>query len=264
MSYTAKVIAVFGRTLRAGRWKLADDSLVIAVFGRCVLDLSRAYVDEEDEDLSMTVFALFGSVSVVLPPGCDVEPSGIALLASSEVEIPSEKAEDITQEVLAPMDISWFAMFGRVRINELVIEPEPVVEVEALPPPAVEVFDGGPADDPAADRAAQAARYEAENARRAAARASDAARDADTSAEAEQAALRDEIAQWRSETGRPEADEGRSFDPESEIEPEPEAVEPEPAPEPEVEAAEPTEPASAVEPEPEATEPTGEDEPAAS
>ncbi len=191
MSYTAKVVAVLGRTLRAGRWKLADDSLVIAVFGRCVLDLSRAYVDEDDDELSMTVFALFGSVSIVLPPGCDVEPSGIALLASSEVEIPSDKSEDVTQNVLAPLDISWFAMFGRVRINELLPEPEPELTSE-LSPPAVEVFDAtreAAASPPVADPPA----------------APDAAAVSEEASQAEQAALRDEIAQWRTETGRPDA-----------------------------------------------------------
>lgn len=196
MSYTAKVIAVLGRTLRAGRWKLADDSLVIAIFGRCVLDLSRAYVDEDDDELSMTVFALFGSVSIVLPPGCDVEPSGIALLASSEVEIPSDKATDITQDVLAPLDISWFAMFGRVRINELLpdadAETDVISELDAtLPAPAVEVFGGADGPDPAPETPAPAV-------------AAEQAAEARAAAESDQAALQDEIAQWRSETGRPE------------------------------------------------------------
>lgn len=233
MSYTAKVIAVLGRTLRAGRWKLSDDSLVIAVFGRCVLDLSRAYVDEDDDELSMTIFVLFGSVSIVLPPGCDVEPSGIALLASSEVEIPSDKDEDITAGVLAPLEISWIAMFGRVRINEFVLEPEP----DVLPPPAVEVFDGEgtpPAPNHVADAEQQAkeAEQEAQVKREAQvkldAQVEQDAQRAEADAEVEQAALRDEIAQWRTETGRPEADQ--QADPALEIETDPpQAVQPEAA-----------------------------------
>ncbi len=219
MSHTAKVIAVLGRTLRAGRWKLADESLVIAVFGQCVLDLSRAYVDEEDDELSMTVFALFGSVSIVLPPGCDVEPSGIALLASSEVEIPSDKAEDVTQDVLAPLDISWFAMFGRVRISELALEPQLPKADDVLASPAVEVFDSDaaaptaesaspapePVPDPVPDPAIAVEEQEA----------------AAAELEAEQAALQDEIAQWRSETGRPEPDNRPVVDTEAEIQPDP-------------------------------------------
>lgn len=214
MSYTAKVIAVLGRTLRAGRWKLADESLVIALFGRCVLDLSRAYVDEEDEELEMSIFCLFGSVSVVLPPGCDVEPSGIAFLASSEVEIPSDKAEDLTHEVLAPLDISWFAMFGRVRINEIspdVVAPEPT---SGLGPPDVAVF--GAPQDLRVGSGAPVGSLEAQH------DGSDLSPVPGPAAVAEPAedevALREEIAQWRSETGRP-APEAQP-DPGSEIEPE--------------------------------------------
>lgn len=247
MAYTAKVIAVLGRTLRAGRWKLADDSLVIAIFGRCVLDLSRAYVDEEDDHLSMTVFCLFGSVSVVLPPGCDVEPSGIALLASSEVEIPSDKIVDITQDVLAPLDISWIAMFGRVRINELSPEVEPgaiTLVVDALAPPAVEVFDSeaaasapqvtpDPATTPAAVATAGIQPAEAPAAEVAPAApdpAEVAQQEADSAAEvaAEQAALQDEIAQWRAETGRPEPERDSAED--AEADPSSDADEPVPDP----------------------------------
>lgn len=206
MSYTAKVIAVLGRTLRAGRWKLADDSLVIALFGKCVLDLNRAYVDEEHDELYMQVFCLFGSVSIVLPPGCDVEPSGIALLASSEVEIPSDKAEDITTDVLAPLDISWFCMFGRVRINEFspeIEEPEP----SELGAPATEVF--GDDDDTTAEERKAAARAAAEERAQA----------------AEEDALRGELAQWRSEKGAPAPDPASEIDDEPQAEPEPPAEE---------------------------------------
>ena len=218
-SYTSKVIAVLGRTVRAGRWKVSDDSLVIALFGRCALDLSRAYVDEEDEDLSMSVFALFGSVSILLPPGCDVEPSGVAIAASSEVEIPSERNPDITRTALAPLDISWLALFAKVRIAEVHPEspslraaagsPDPVGESadHTLPPPAVEVFssddggDGAGADRPLPD--APSPLEEVEPAR-------------DPADEA--AALRDEIAQWRAESGRStSSDDDPSAIPDNEI-----------------------------------------------
>lgn len=92
-SYTSKVIAVLGRTVRAGRWKVAEDSLVIAISGRCVLDLTRAYVDAEDDELTMSVFALFGSVSILLPPGCDIEPSGVSIAATLRDEIAQWRAE---------------------------------------------------------------------------------------------------------------------------------------------------------------------------
>ncbi len=210
-SYRSKVIAVFGRTVRAGRWKVADDSLVIAIFGRCVLDLTRAYVDEDaDDELSMSVFSLFGSVSIVLPPGCDVEPSGVAIASSSEVRIPSEKPRDVTREVLAPFDISFIALFAKVRVAE--VAPElllhsdapalvatkalPVGEQSVLEPPAAEVFDA--ADHTPASPSDDAAVGEPEFESAPAVEPDDAAE----TAEAEAAALRDEIAQWRAESGR--------------------------------------------------------------
>jgi hypothetical protein len=203
------VIAVFGRTLRAGRWKVADDSLVIAVFGRCVLDLTRAYVDEDaDDELTMSVFSLFGSVSILLPPGCDVEPSGVAIAASSAVEIPSEKQRDVTSDVLAPFDISWIALFAKVRIAEiapdlldqtarrvLAVPSGPAaIERSVLEPPAVEVFDATSASASAPPVDAEVIESEPEVAAPSPTAVDDA--------ESEAATLRDEIAQWRAESGR--------------------------------------------------------------
>ncbi len=216
-SYTSKVIAVLGRTVRAGRWKLAEDSLVIAVFGRCALDLSRSFVDEDDDDLTMNIFSLFGSVSVLLPPGCDVEPSGVAIMSWSEVEIPSEHSADITRATLAPLDISFFALFSKVRVAEVggtgsVPVPEAAVVAPglapegSLAPPSVEVFDAGPdivENEPAPAEETIVA-------------TSTAFDDPD----AEAAALRDEIAQWRADSGRSTSDDAEADDrvtPENEV-----------------------------------------------
>lgn len=198
-SYTSKVIAVLGRTLRSGRWKLADDTVVIALFGRCVVDLTRAYVDEEDDELAMSIFAVFGSVSVLLPAGCDVEPSGVAVVASSEIEIPSDRPTDITKTALAPLDVSWLAMFAKVRVAEVRADATaglPAAAVAALSPPAVEVF-GGIADAAVIEPERHAPVPEPEP-EPMPVETSQAFDDPDTQA----AALRDEIAQWRAESAR--------------------------------------------------------------
>jgi hypothetical protein len=122
--HTAKVVAVLGRTRRVGRWKIADDSLVIAVFGRCLLDLTRAFIDEVDADdgddedwlepISIRVIALFGSVSIVLPSGAQLDPSGMAILASAGVDLPLA-SEPVP---LKPLEIEWTAVLARVRVTE--------------------------------------------------------------------------------------------------------------------------------------------------
>lgn len=206
-SYTSKVIAVLGRTLRAGRWKLADDTLVIALFGRCVLDLTRAYVDDEDEELTMSIFAVFGSVSVLLPAGCDVEPSGVAIAASSEIEIPSDRPADITKAALAPLDVSWLALFAKVRVAEVPAEPRSASAVAVLAPmdpPAVEVF-GDVATESVVESEAPAPTMESEPSVDADPSEAETPESFDDPA-SQAATLRDEIAQWRAESSRRSTD----------------------------------------------------------
>ena len=167
----------------------------------------------------MNIFSLFGSVSVLLPPGCDVEPSGVAIMSWSEVEIPSEHPVDITRTALAPLDISFFALFSKVRVAEVdngdsVRTSGPVGVVSglapegSLAPPSVEVFDAGPGTaetEPASLEDTTVVTAEAFD-----------------DPDAEAAALRDEIAQWRADSGRSpstsdDAETGDDVSPEDEI-----------------------------------------------
>ncbi len=127
--HTAKVIAVFGRTRRAGRWTICDHSIVVSFFGRCHLDLTKAITEDGTEDVSMTVVAIFGSVTIVVPAGSDVKPSGMAILASAGIDLPT------TSEVseLVPLELEWTAVLGRVRVVEkLAQQPQPQAD-EAAP-----------------------------------------------------------------------------------------------------------------------------------
>ena len=108
------MISVFGRTRRVGRWQVSSDTLVIALFGTCRLDLTQAFVDEDDDELSMTVITVFGFVSVLLPQGTEVHPSGIALLASTDLALPAP----CHKRALAPLSMTWTALFSRIRITE--------------------------------------------------------------------------------------------------------------------------------------------------
>lgn len=227
-SYTSKVIAVLGRTLRAGRWKLAEDTLVISFFGRCVLDLTRAYVDDEDDELTMSVFAAFGSVSILLPPGCDVEPSGVAIVASSDVEIPSDRPEDITKTSLAPLDVSWLALFAKVRVAEVrsaseLVAASPTTAV-ALDPPSAEVFGGAGTVAPIASGAVPPSLEPASAVQPDASAEPEPASIETTApfddAESQAEALRNEIAQWRAEAAKrneEDASDDRMMSPADEI-----------------------------------------------
>lgn len=133
----ARFIAVLGRTRRVGRWKVSDANQVIAILGKCHLDLTEAFVDDEAEEVSMSVLTIFGSVSILLPEGSQVCPSGVAVLAVDAIDLPT--TDEVT--ALAPLNLTWAALFARVRVTQEVAEadgenqePEPV-ELVVVPKP---------------------------------------------------------------------------------------------------------------------------------
>ena len=126
MEDNAKVVAVLGRNRRLGRWRVAGHTLVVAVFGTCQLDLTRALIDEEDEAVELVVFALFGNVTVHLPQGTDVQPSGIAIASSASLNM--DQAD--VRQARAPLSLEWTTLFSRLRVTE---------EQDSTPPSSVPV-----------------------------------------------------------------------------------------------------------------------------
>lgn len=140
----ARFIAVLGRTRRVGRWKVSDANQVIAILGKCHLDLTEAFVDDEAEEVSMSVLTIFGSVSMLLPEGSKVRPSGIAVLAADAIDLPT--TDEVT--ALAPLNLTWAALFARVRVTQEVAE----ADAESQEPEQVELV-VVPKPDPVASSA---------------------------------------------------------------------------------------------------------------
>lgn len=76
------VVAVLGGSSRKGRWAPARSNLAIAVCGGAELDFREAAMGPGVTDLR--VFALWGGVEIIVPPGLNVESHGIALLGGFE------------------------------------------------------------------------------------------------------------------------------------------------------------------------------------
>ncbi len=91
----SKLTAIFGSSRRVGRWKVAKKSEALVIFGRCELDFRDAYADPDDDTISLKIFCLFGSVTVLLPEGASVQPSAVSVLSSSRLEV--EVAEPSAQ-----------------------------------------------------------------------------------------------------------------------------------------------------------------------
>ena len=78
------VVSVLGSTRRAGSWTLPRELRVVSTLGNVELDLRQATLSQDVTGIE--VFALFGSVRIVVPPGVRVECDVDTLAASAEVE----------------------------------------------------------------------------------------------------------------------------------------------------------------------------------
>jgi hypothetical protein len=77
------VVAVFGGTVRRGRWLPARRERAVAVFGGVELDYREAPPGPEPLDLHAV--AVFGGVQVTVPPGVQVEMGGFSLFGGRAV-----------------------------------------------------------------------------------------------------------------------------------------------------------------------------------
>lgn len=98
----SKLTAIFGSSRRVGRWKVAKKSQALVIFGRCEVDFREAYADPDDETISLKIFCLFGSVTVLLPEGASVQPSAVSVLSSSRLEVEvAEPSAELPTVILA-------------------------------------------------------------------------------------------------------------------------------------------------------------------
>ena len=142
----AKIHAILGRSHRTGRWRLSPKTSVIALLGSCRLDLREAQLDGEVSKMTATV--ILGGVTIVIPPGVEVRPSGLSLLGGASVDVPPFEDDEATTLI----EIEWTSMFGRLRIGAEEEETEERVE-EGQAPTGDHPADRGAAGT-AADRTA--------------------------------------------------------------------------------------------------------------
>jgi hypothetical protein len=79
------IVAVMSESESKGRWRLGGHTGVLAVMGRCHLDLSRAEI--EGPDLVITAVAIMGQIDIVAPEGIDLEVTGLSIMGSRKVSV---------------------------------------------------------------------------------------------------------------------------------------------------------------------------------
>ena len=106
------VIAVMGGASRTGRWTPPRELTVIAVMGGAELDFREARLSPGVT--SVNIFALMGGVEIVVPPGVQVEMSGVALMGGFGERDRTSSADAVGGPVLR---IGGFVMMGGVDVD---------------------------------------------------------------------------------------------------------------------------------------------------
>jgi len=103
-------VAVLGGTRRAGRWSPARTNHAIAVMGGAEIDFREAVMGPGVTELR--IFALWGGVEVIVPPGMNVESHGIGIMGGFE------HAPDMPPDPNAPtLRVTGLALMGGVDIT---------------------------------------------------------------------------------------------------------------------------------------------------
>ena len=105
------LVAIFSSSSRRGRFRLDDEAAVVAAFGDCTLDLSEASI--EGPNPLVSVAALFGNVTVIVPEGIEVNLQGLPLFGSTRCDTGSAPAVPGSPVVT----VRAFAAFGDVRVR---------------------------------------------------------------------------------------------------------------------------------------------------
>ena len=105
------LVAVFSNSSKRGRFRLDDESTVLAAFGDCTLDLSEALI--EGPNPLITAVAAFGNVTIVVPDGIEVQLQGVPLFGSTRCDVGGSQPVPGSPVIT----VRAFAAFGDVRVR---------------------------------------------------------------------------------------------------------------------------------------------------
>jgi uncharacterized protein DUF1707/cell wall-active antibiotic response 4TMS protein YvqF len=107
-----RMVAVFGGVSRKGRWQPEPVTRIVAVFGGADLDLREASLP--GREITISAVAVFGGVSITVPPEMRVIDSGVAIMGGREVSGDSDESMQPDAPVLR---ITGICAFGGVEVK---------------------------------------------------------------------------------------------------------------------------------------------------
>jgi hypothetical protein len=105
------LVAVFSESKKQGRFRLDEDSVALALFGDCTIDLSDALIEAPRVELSAV--SLFGQVTVIVPEGIHVELEGVAIFGDRRFDVSGEPPVPGSPVIV----VKAYACFGEVRVR---------------------------------------------------------------------------------------------------------------------------------------------------
>jgi uncharacterized protein DUF1707/cell wall-active antibiotic response 4TMS protein YvqF len=107
-----RMTAIFGGISRKGRWHPEPETRILAVFGGAELDFREA--DLPAREITISAVAVFGGVSITVPPEMRVIDTGSAVMGGREIT--GESAESVAPD--APvLRITGTCVFGGVDVK---------------------------------------------------------------------------------------------------------------------------------------------------
>jgi hypothetical protein len=107
---TQVLVAIMGGVDKKGRWTPARRTIVLAFMGGAVLDLREADIPAGVTEIA--IFTIWGGVEIIVPPGVNVDVSGVAIMGAFEQQPGTEPLPPDAPTVR----VSGFALMAGVEI----------------------------------------------------------------------------------------------------------------------------------------------------
>ncbi len=108
----ARIVAVFGGATRKGVWRVPPTVTVVTVFGGADIDLRDAILP--GPEITMRAIAVFGGMSITVPPEMRVVDSGIAVFGGRDISGNSAESERPDSPVLR---LEGACVFGGIDVK---------------------------------------------------------------------------------------------------------------------------------------------------
>jgi predicted membrane protein len=102
-------VSLIGGFKGVGRWRMDARTVVVALVGGADLDLREAELTTTG--LVVTKVSLVGGVKLTVPPGVNVDVSGVSLFGGRSIQAP------VNESARTTVHIRSYGIFGGVRVQ---------------------------------------------------------------------------------------------------------------------------------------------------